>query len=97
MISEVGGKILDQFATNLADKLGTPEAPATPAAAEPAAESGEAKPKLEAVKPTPANEAEAIDLFEYAGSSVAKRLAPVLAGVAGLLVIVTIIRLLRRR
>jgi carbon monoxide dehydrogenase subunit G len=100
MISEVGGKILDQFSANLADKLGTPEAPAEPAAAaaaEPAAESIEAKPKLESVKPTPPKEAEAIDLFEYAGSSVAKRLAPVLAGVAGLLVILTIIRVLRRR
>jgi carbon monoxide dehydrogenase subunit G len=100
MISEVGGKILDQFSANLADKLGTPEAPAEPAAAtaaEPAAESTEAKPKLESVKPTPPKEAEAIDLFEYAGSSVAKRLAPVLAGVAGLLVILTIIRVLRRR
>ena len=94
MISEVGGKILDQFATNLAEKLGAssqaaePETPAEPEAA---------KPKLEAVKPAPQQEAEAIDLFEYAGSSVAKRLAPVLAGVAAFLVVLTIIRLIKRK
>ena len=104
MISEVGGKILDQFAANLAEKLGGGEEPAKPAAqekpAEPAAGETPAdavKPKLEAVKPASEKEAEAIDLFEYAGSSVAKRLAPVLAGVAGLLVIVAIVRAIRRR
>ncbi|NKQ54151.1 SRPBCC family protein [Amycolatopsis sp. K13G38] len=101
MISEVGGKILDQFATNLAEKLGGGEEPKAEPAAQPATGAAEpaeaAKPKLEAVKPAPQKEAEAIDLFEYAGSSVAKRLAPVLAGVAGLLIIVAIIRAIRRR
>ena len=115
MISEVGGKILDQFATNLAEKLSAGEEPkpaAGPAAGAAASTGGAAstgpavdaatsaeapKPKLEAVKPVPEKEAEAIDLFEYAGSSVAKRLAPVLAGVAGLLVIVAIVRAIRRR
>ncbi|WP_435583109.1 SRPBCC family protein [Amycolatopsis thermoflava] len=101
MISEVGGKILDQFATNLADRLGAAETPAAPAD-EKQAESGVTtepapeKPKLETVKPQP-QEAEAIDLFEYAGSSIGKRLAPVLAGVAAVLGIVAIVRLIRRR
>ncbi|ROS42602.1 SRPBCC family protein [Amycolatopsis thermoflava] len=101
MISEVGGKILDQFATNLADRLGAAETPAAPADEKPA-ESGVTteptpdKPKLETVKPQP-QEAEAIDLFEYAGSSIGKRLAPVLAGVAAVLGIVAIVRLIRRR
>ncbi|TNC21175.1 SRPBCC family protein [Amycolatopsis alkalitolerans] len=94
MISEVGGKILDQFASNLADRLSAVEEPAAEAPAETAAEP---KPKLEAVKPAPAKETEAIDLFDLAGSSVAKRLAPVLAGMAGLLIIVAIIRALRRK
>ncbi|NIH79046.1 SRPBCC family protein [Amycolatopsis viridis] len=99
MISEVGGKILDQFAANLADRLGTAE---SPAAEEKPAESGVTtepapeKPKLESVKPQP-HEAEAIDLFEYAGSSLTKRLAPILAGVAAALGVVAIVRLLRRR
>ncbi|MFD2418514.1 SRPBCC family protein [Amycolatopsis pigmentata] len=104
MISEVGGKILDQFATNLADRLGgagQPEAEkaATPEKAAAPEKAGEepAKPKLEAVPPAPRKEAEAIDLFDYAGSSVAKRLGPVLAGVAALFVVVAIIRAIRRR
>lgn len=100
MISEVGGKILDQFAGNLANKMSGSEEP-TPEAAAPsaggAAQATEPKPKLEAVKPAEPKEAEAIDLFDLAGTSVVKRLAPVLAGVAGLLVIVTIFRALRRR
>ncbi|GAB3568064.1 hypothetical protein GCM10027445_17430 [Amycolatopsis endophytica] len=100
MISEVGGKILDQFATNLADRLGTPEPAATaeekPVASGVTTEPALDKPKLETVKPQP-REAEAIDLFEYAGSSVTKRLAPVLAGVAAVLGIVAIVRLIRRR
>ncbi|HJQ46528.1 MAG TPA: SRPBCC family protein [Amycolatopsis sp.] len=106
MISEVGGKILDQFAANLAAKLAGPATPAAaaaeeqPAAGEQPADAAKsadaATPKLEAVQPA-LQEAEAIDLFEYAGSSVGKRLAPVLAGVAGLLVLLAIIRALRRR
>lgn len=105
MISEVGGKILDQFASNLADKLSGAEEPAPEAAAPPAADTvaqtaggpTEPKPKLESVKPAQPKEAEAIDLFDLAGTSVAKRLAPVVAGVAGLLAIVAIFRALRRR
>ncbi|MDQ0379650.1 SRPBCC family protein [Amycolatopsis thermophila] len=102
MISEVGGKILDQFATNLADRLGSAETPSAPATEDKPAESGVTtepapeKPKLETVKPQ-AQEAEAIDLFEYAGSSITKRLAPVLAGLAAVLGVVAIVRLLRRR
>ena len=150
MISEVGGKILDQFAANLAAKLSgadqatapagqtaataakSTEPAATPAAGSKSADAAQAtdtggatgaagaaggagaasaagaakpadaaqaadsaKPKLEAVKPQA--EAEAIDLFEYAGSSVVKRLAPVFGGVAALLAILVIFRALRRR
>lgn len=118
MISEVGGKILDQFAGNLAERLGAEEKPAaeaaaapetaaptaTPAAetpvaqAKPASPVGEpAKPKLEAVKPASQSQAEAIDLFEYAGSSVVKRLVPVLGGAAVFLIVLAIIRAIRRR
>ncbi|PXY27592.1 SRPBCC family protein [Prauserella muralis] len=112
MISEVGGKILDTFAANLADMLGgagkdtTPgqaEQPATASGAGAAAPQAEAeKPKLESVKPAgeapqQAREAEAIDLFDYAGASVAKRLAPVVAGLAALFAVIAIVRALRRR
>ncbi|NIJ13191.1 carbon monoxide dehydrogenase subunit G [Saccharomonospora amisosensis] len=105
MISEVGGKILDTFAANLADTLGATGKEEAPAEPEPAAgapttapttEPG--KPKLESVKPTgEPQQAEAIDLFDYAGASVAKRLAPVVAGLAALFAIIAIIRAIRRR
>lgn len=95
LISEVGGKILDAFVACLSSKLSSsvepepppaePEAPATPAP----------KPHLESVKPAP--EAEAIDLFDYAGSSVVKRLAPVIAGAVATLVVLAIVRALRRK
>lgn len=108
MISEVGGKILDQFATNLAEKLTsgadstgaaateTPPETASAPQSEPAAQPS-SKPKLESVKPAePAKEAEAIDLFDLAGNSVLKRAAPVLAAVAALLAIVAIVRAIRK-
>jgi carbon monoxide dehydrogenase subunit G len=134
LISEVGGKILDSFASCLASKLG-PEQPAEPppakaekkadkrnaaaspklsvvepahaeaaatcaaagrAAARTAPPVAETKPKLAAVepRPEPQPESEPIDLLAYAGPSVIKRVVPL---VAGLLVLVVVFRLLRRR
>jgi len=149
LISEVGGKILDTFATCLAARLAPAEAPdltvvkdppasepPTPAASTPAAstaaaasaaaeaavasaaseaaaavaadhaeaketgrKAGEAtaahappatKPKL---APAPEPETEPIDLLSYAGPSLLKRAAPLLALVAAILAFVT----LRRR
>ncbi|MFD8493548.1 SRPBCC family protein [Amycolatopsis sp. NPDC059657] len=84
MISEVGGKILDQFAARLAEKLGTPEEP------EPEPE----RPQLRSVPPIP--ESESIDLVELAGDSVAKRLRPVLAIGAAIAAFLLIRKLLRR-
>jgi hypothetical protein len=49
---------------------------------------------LKAVEPVP--EAEAVDLVEYAGEPVAKRLAPVLVVLAAVLAVVAIVRALRR-
>ncbi|WP_199435345.1 SRPBCC family protein [Qaidamihabitans albus] len=105
MISEVGGKILYSFAENLAGELGAKGVETTPGAGEkPAAETGAAaaapaaepeKPRLESVKPE--REAEAIDLFDYAGASVAKRLAPAVAGLAAVFALIAIVRALRRR
>lgn len=90
MISEVGGKIFDTFAANLADELGSPAAaaPEAPAESEPQA----------VVTGTPATPAEAIDILDYAGASAVKRLAPLLAGIVALVAVITIIRpALRRR
>ncbi|MBB1158856.1 MULTISPECIES: SRPBCC family protein [Amycolatopsis] len=119
LISEVGGKILDTFAGNLAASLETPaeaapeekaaEVPAAkgkhaaadePVAAEkPAAEPvAEEKPHLRSVPAGGSTgETEAIDLLDYAGQSVAKRLAPVAAGAVVLLIVLAIVRKLRRR
>ena len=132
LISEVGGKILDTFATCLAAKLAPAETPdltvvkepaastsaaatasaeaavaasASPEAAAVAADHAEAKetgrkagevtaahapPKLAAA---PEPETEPIDLLSYAGPSVLKRAAPLLALVAAVLVFIA----LRRR
>jgi carbon monoxide dehydrogenase subunit G len=128
LISEVGGKILDSFATSLAAKLApvedapklslveaapaesdTPEPAATTKAAAVSVESAEAvatgreagraaaahapaagAPKL-AAAPEPENEP--IDLLSYAGPSVLKRAAPLLALVGAVLAIIV----LRRR
>ncbi|QRP44414.1 SRPBCC family protein [Amycolatopsis sp. FDAARGOS 1241] len=124
LISEVGGKILDTFADNLANSLKTaPEAPpaaaapapAAAAAAAPASEEAAAtgdlaeqsaataaetapKPQLRSVPAGGSTgETEAIDLLDYAGQSVAKRLIPVAAGAAVLFVILMIIRAVRKR
>jgi carbon monoxide dehydrogenase subunit G len=85
MIAEVGGRILDTFAGNLAKKLGEPaEAPVVEEKkAEPVAE------LLRAVPDPPA--AEPIDLMSYAGTPVLKRLAPLI------IVAVVLVFLLSRR
>jgi uncharacterized protein len=130
LISEVGGKILDSFASRLATELAPEQAAEPPpakaekkadkrnaaespklsvvepakaeavaagaaagrAAARTAPPVAETKPKLAAVEPQP--ESEPIDLLAYAGPSVIKRVVPL---VAGLLVLVVVFRLLRRR
>jgi uncharacterized protein len=125
LISEVGGKLLDQFATCLASKLAPETTPAEAAqvpklsvvekdreqdaamaqevreAVATGREAGQAvaatappatAPKL-AVAPEP--EAEPIDLLAYAGPSVLKRTAPLLAAGAAVLAFITLRR--RRR
>lgn len=69
LIAEVGGRLLGQFAANLADELA------------PAPELGD-----------PARDPEAIDMFQYAGRPVLKRLIPVLALLAAVAVAVAITR-----
>ncbi|MFB9926419.1 SRPBCC family protein [Amycolatopsis halotolerans] len=115
LISEVGGKILDTFAGNLAASLETPAeeapaaAPAEKAEEKPAEKPAEApkaeekpvaeeKPRLRSVPAGGSTgETEAIDLLDYAGQSVVKRLAPVAAGAVVLLIVLAIVRKLRRR
>jgi carbon monoxide dehydrogenase subunit G len=88
MISEVGGRILDQFAGCLAGKLApAEEKPETPAAAPTPAPADQPS-------PAPPEQAPPLDLLDVAGTSVAKR-AAVLIGVVVLLIV--IVGRLRRR
>lgn len=86
VLADVSGKLVDQFAACLGEEIlaGSP----TPAPAEET--SGIPVP---VTPPRPVREAQAIDLLGTAGTPVLKRLAPVLAGVVVLLLI---IRRLRR-
>jgi len=86
MISDVGGKILEQFAACLSDKL---VAPAAAPVAEP-----EAKAEPETVRET---ETEALDLVQYARGSVLKRVGPVVAAAMLVLIIGALLRRLRSR
>ena len=112
LISEVGGKILDTFAGCLSGKLAPEPAtapapePAPEPAVKPAPTTAEInteprpsappsdRPPLRSVPAAP--ETEAIDLLDYAGQSVLKRLAPVLIGVAVVAGLVAIVRALRK-
>jgi carbon monoxide dehydrogenase subunit G len=82
MIAEVGGKILEQFASCLSDKLA---APAPVAAAESQPESvGE-------------SETEPLDLVQYARGSALKRIGPIVAAAMLVLIIGALVRRLRSR
>jgi uncharacterized protein len=82
MISDVGGKILDQFAACLSDKLAAPAA-APVSEAEPAA----------VRRP----ETEPLDLVQYARGSALKRVGPVVAVAMLVLIIGALLRRLRSR
>jgi uncharacterized protein len=85
MISDVGGKILEQFAACLSDKLA---APAPAAAAEP-------EPESAASRPVTSEEAEPLDLMTYARGSALKRIGPVVAALALVVLGVALVRRLR--
>ena len=101
VLADVSGKLVDQFAACLAEEIrsgtpetGTPETEpvfAATAAALGAPEGVSAPPPPRPAAPRPP--AEAIDLLDTAGAPVLKRLAPLLAGLA---VLVLLVRRLRR-
>ncbi|MFI7698364.1 SRPBCC family protein [Nonomuraea sp. NPDC049480] len=107
VMAEVGAKIIDKFAENLAELLSEPTV--EPAAAQPPQEPQEEERHLSAV-PAPEQDAhpagtlrtsrtpdeEALDLLEIAGQPLLKRLAPIAGAIAGLLLIIWVIRRLRR-
>ena len=79
MISEVGGRILDTFAGNLAAELGPEPEPTT----------GSGVPSGTAAKSAPPKSGAApIDVLGYAGPSVVKRAAPLLVAAAIIILVV---------
>ncbi|MEU7741559.1 SRPBCC family protein [Nonomuraea sp. NPDC049158] len=109
VMAEVGAKLIDRFAANLAQLLTEPahEAAAVPAPVP--AEPLEGEPRLSVV-PGPEEDVrpagtlrtsrtpdeEALDLLEIAGTPLLKRLAPIAGAIAGLLFLGWLIRRLMR-
>jgi len=94
LIAEVGGKIIDQFATCLASRLGTEEAGGETAVADAPEGPDVTQQHLRAV-PDRAEEAEAIDLLGAAGVPLLKRALPLVLG--AVLLVLVISRLRRHR
>ena len=88
VLADVSGKLVDQFASCLGEEIlagtPTPEQAVVAAAGQP--------PAAPPAPPRPVRQAEAIDLLGTAGTPVLKRLAPVLAGVVVLLLLVRRLR-----
>lgn len=81
---DVGNKLIGQFASSLEATLTAEGHDAEVASA--------ASPSVAAAPPQTIDDVEAIDLLQHAGPAMAKRLAPVLAGVIVLLLIVNRLR-----
>ncbi|MQA15345.1 MAG: carbon monoxide dehydrogenase [Pseudonocardiaceae bacterium] len=105
LISDVGGKIIGQFADCLAGRFESGAEPPSPEPAAPTPEpappaTGQAEPTAPTsatpapVRPAPAPVSEEINLLDSAGAPVLKRVVPV---VAGLLALFVVLRRLRRR
>ncbi|MFF4619973.1 SRPBCC family protein [Nonomuraea jabiensis] len=104
VMAEVGGRLIDKFAANLAELLSEPTveqvAPAPGPQEErhltavPAPPEPESRPAGTTRTSRTADE-EALDLLEIAGQPLVKRLAPVAGALVALLVIVWVIRRLR--
>jgi uncharacterized protein len=83
MIADVGGKIIEQFAACLSEKLAVAEPESAPASAgQPSVEPAETEP---------------LDLVQYARSSALKRVGPVVAVAMLVLVLGAVVRRLRSR
>lgn len=93
MIAEVSGKLIDQFVTCIEQELLGEQVVADVAAASAATVGGAAGPAASPERRTvPPREAEPLDLMDLAGDSVVKRLVPVGAVAAVLLVLVLLLR-----
>ncbi|HWG94242.1 MAG TPA: SRPBCC family protein [Mycobacteriales bacterium] len=93
VLADVSSKLVDQFAACLSEEIvaGTPEPPAALPTGPDGAPAG-AAPQPPAPAPRPLRAAEPIDLLDTAGAPVAKRLVPLVAGLAVLLLLVRRLR-----
>jgi carbon monoxide dehydrogenase subunit G len=99
VMAEVGGKLIEKFADNLARLLSEPTV--APAADEErhlaAVPEAEAEPRpVATLRASRTADEEALDLLEVAGQPLLKRLAPVAGAVALLLLIAWVIRRIKR-
>ena len=96
MLAEVSGKLVDRFAACLSEQIlaGSPEPVFAATAADLGAPEGVDPPAVSVAPPAqPRQAADAIDLLDAAGAPVLKRLAPALAA---LVVLLLLVRKLRR-
>ena len=92
LIAEVGGKIIDQFATCLASRLGSEEAGGDDNATDDLPEGTDVTQQHLRAVPDQAEEAEAIDLLGTAGVPVLKRVLPLALGLVVLVLVITRLR-----
>ncbi|MEV4161034.1 SRPBCC family protein [Nonomuraea dietziae] len=91
VMAEVGGKLIDRFAENLAELLGESQSEERHLAAVPEPEEEDARPSG-TLRTSLTPDEEALDLLEIAGTPLLKRVAPVAGAIAGLLFLVWLIR-----
>ncbi|MFG1707183.1 SRPBCC family protein [Nonomuraea sp. M3C6] len=110
VMAEVGGKLIERFAANLAELLSEPTVEPAGASGPAVSEEHEEERHLSSVPTPPEQDArpagtlrtsrtadeEALDLLEIAGQPLLKRLAPIAGALAALLVILWVVRRLRR-
>ncbi|MEU4542549.1 SRPBCC family protein [Nonomuraea dietziae] len=91
VMAEVGGKLIDRFAENLAELLGESQSEERHLAAVPELDEEDARPSG-TLRTSLTPDEEALDLLEIAGTPLLKRAAPVAGAIAGLLFLVWLIR-----
>lgn len=92
VMAEVGAKLIDTFATNLAELLGEPHGEERHLAAVPEiAEEEDVRPSG-TLRTSRTPDEEALDLLEIAGAPLLKRIAPIVGAIAGIALLVWLIR-----
>ncbi|MFE3447594.1 SRPBCC family protein [Nonomuraea sp. NPDC059194] len=95
VMAEVGAKLIDTFAANLADLLGESQAEERHLAAVPEVEEEDVRPSG-TLRTSRTPDEEALDLLEIAGAPLLKRIAPIVGAIAGIALLVWLIRRILR-